>query len=261
MSAEVFSTPNERALSGALAVTMHALFLLLLVFGVSWQKRQQEAMVVDLWNNLPPVAVPKAEPAPPKPEPEPPKPEPRVEAKRVPKVEPKPVPKAEPKPAVKPDISLKEKKEKERKAAEQALAEKKKRDQEQTRLAVLKEQQVKERAAREQEDALRKLAQQQAAAQTKLVDEYVAKIRDKIQRRVVKAGCAQLGDPEIQLRVTLLPDGNVLGEPEIRKSSGGSPCDTAVTRAVLLAQPLPLPPDPALFPKFRELNLNMHPNR
>lgn len=270
MTAFVYSTPNEKAVSGVMALVTHALFFALLVFGVTWQKREPEAMVVDLWNNLPPMSAPQAEPAPEvKPEPEPPKPQPKAEAKPVPKaepkVEPRPVAKAQPKPVAKPDIALNEKKEKERKALEQELAEKKKRAQEQAQIAALKQQQAqeadaKQRAAREQEEAIRKLAQQQATAQTKLVDEYIGKIQAKIKSRVNRAGCSTLSSPEIQLKVILLPDGNVLGEPEVSKSSGGSPCDLAVTRAVLLAQPLPLPPDPALFPKFRELNLKVRPN-
>ena len=261
MTDALYPTPNEKAISGAMALVMHLLFFMLLVFGVSWQKRQPEAVVVDLWNNLPPVAVPRPEPEPQvKPEPEPPKPEPKAEVKPVPKAEPKP----EPKPVVKPDIALKEKKEKERKAQEQEAAEKKKREREQAQLAALKQQhaeaEAKRQAAREQEEALKKLAQQQAAAQTKMVDEYVGKIQAKIRSRVNRAGCASLSNPEVQLKVILLPDGNVLGEPEIRKSSGGSPCDMAVSRAVMLAQPLPLPADPALFPKFRELDLKLRPN-
>src|SRR5687767_4394372 len=136
VTANPFHSPGERALSGAMALVMHVLFFALLVFGVSWQKRQPEAMVVDLWNNLPPVSAPKPEPAPEvKPEPERP-PAPKVEAKPVPKAQPKsepkpvakPVAKAEPKPAVKPDIALLDKKEKERKAQQQALAEKEKRE-------------------------------------------------------------------------------------------------------------------------------------
>lgn len=256
MTAGAYITRNEKTLSGALTLVMHLLFFALLVSGVTWQKHHQpEAMVVDLWNTLPPLPSPKPAPEV-KPPPAPP----------APKVEAKPVPKVEPKPVVKPDIAFKEKKEKERKAKEEALAEKKKREQEQARLAMLKEQQAKEaeakRLAREQEEALKKIAAQQAAAQTKLIDEYIGKIQAKIRSRVNRAGCASLTNPEIQVRVILLPDGNVLAEPEIRKSSGSSPsCDSAVTKAVLLAQPLPLPPDPALFPRFRELNLPFTPNK
>src|SRR5688572_730644 len=101
MAAFVYETPNEKALSGALALVMHVLFGVLLVFGVTWKKPEPVAMVAELWSNLPPVQVPKAAPTPPPPpppppkaEPEPPKPAPKVDAK-PPKVEPRPQPKAE----------------------------------------------------------------------------------------------------------------------------------------------------------------------
>jgi colicin import membrane protein len=263
MTADTLTTPNERALSGGMAVGMHVLFFVLLVFGVTWQKHQPEAMVVDLWNNLPPVAQPRAEPAPEvKPDPPAPRPEPRVEAKPVPKAEPKPVPKAEPKPTIKPDIALQEKKEKERKAAEQALAEKKKRVEEQARIAALKAQQAKEaetkaQAAREQEEALKKLAAQQAAAQTKVVDEYKRRIAEKIKRFIIEPPNLQ-GNPEVEMDVVLLPGGEVLGV-KTRRASTLSAWDNAVERAIMKAQPLPLPPDPAMFKDFRELNLKFRP--
>ena len=271
MTADGFTTPNERAISGAMALVMHALFFVLLVFSVTWQKRQPEAMVVDLWNNLPPVAAPKAEPAPEvKPEPPAPKPQPKVEAKPVPKAEPKPVPKAEPKPVpkaepkptIKPDIALQEKKEKERKAAEQALAEKKKREQEQAQVAAAKARQAKEaearqQAAREQEEALKKLAAQQATAQSKVVDEYKRRIAEKIKRFIIEPPNLQ-GNPEVEMDVVLLPGGEVLGV-KTRRASGMSAWDNAVERAIMKAQPLPLPPDQAMFKDFRELNLKFRP--
>ncbi len=267
MTADAFTTttPNERVISGAMALVTHALFFALLVFGVTWQKRQPEAMVVDLWNNLPPMSAPKAEPAPDvKAEPEPPRPEPppKVEVKPPPKAEPKPVPKAEPKATVKPDIALQEKKEKERKAAEQALAEKKKRELEHAQVAALREQQAKEaeakqRAAREQEEALKKLAAQQATAQEKLKNEYIERIRAKIRRFIIEPPNLQ-GNPEVEMDVVLLPGGEVLGV-KTRKASATSAWDNAVERAILKAQPLPLPPDPAMFKDFRELNLKIRP--
>jgi colicin import membrane protein len=265
-TADNFTTPNERAISGAMALVTHVLFFALLVFGVSWQKRQPEAVVVDLWNNLPPMAAPKVERAPEvKPEPPPPKPEPvaRPEPKPVPKADPKPAPKAEAKPPVKPDIALKDKKEKEkeRKAAEQEL-EKKRRQQEQAQIAALKAQQAKEaeakqRAAREQEEALKKLAQQQAAAQARLIDEYKRRISERIKRFIVEPPNLQ-GNPEVAMDVVLLPGGEVLGV-KTRKASSMSAWDDAVERAILKAQPLPLPPDPAMFKDFRELNLKFRP--
>jgi colicin import membrane protein len=259
VTADLYITSRDQTVSGALALMMHLLFFALLVFGVTWQKREPAPVVAELWSNLP---APKAAPAPPPPkaEPEPPKPPPKAEAKPVPKVEPKPVPKVEPKPAPKPDIALREKKEKALKAKERELAEKKKRE-EQARLEALKQQQAKEaeaqRLAREQDEALKKLAQNQAAAQAKLVDEYKRRIAERIKRFIIEPPGMQ-GNPEVEFDVIVLPGGEVL-DVKTRKASGQALWDTAVERAIRRAQPLPLPPDPALMREFRELNLRFRP--
>jgi colicin import membrane protein len=39
------------------------------------------------------------------------------------------------------------------------------------------------------------------------------------------------------------------------RSSGNRAFDEALERGIRSAQPLPLPPNPELFPQFRELNL------
>lgn len=257
MTADRYTTRGEKTVSGALALAMHAMFFALLVFGVSWQKqRSSDTVVAELWASLPPLPAPKVEaPLPPevKPQPAPPKP--------APKAEPKPVPKAEPKPAVKPDIALKEKKEKERKAKDQELAEKKKREEEKTRLAALKEQKAKEaeaqQFAREQAEALQRIAAQQAAAQAKVIDEYKRRIAEKIKRFIIEPPNLQ-GNPEVEFDVVLLPGGEVLGV-KLKRGSAVAAWDGAVERAILRAQPLPLPPDPALFKDFRELNLKFRP--
>jgi colicin import membrane protein len=259
VTADLYITSRDQTVSGALALMMHLLFFALLVFGVTWQKREPAPVVAELWSNLP---APKAAPAPPPPkaEPEPPKPPPKAEAKPVPKVEPKPVPKVEPKPVPKPDIALREKKEKALKAKERELAEKKKRE-EQARLEALKQQQAKEveaqRLAREQDEALKKLAQNQAAAQAKLVDEYKRRIAERIKRFIIEPPGMQ-GNPEVEFDVIVLPGGEVL-DVKTRKASGQALWDTAVERAIRRAQPLPLPPDPALMREFRELNLRFRP--
>jgi len=250
-----YATQNEKTISGALALVMHLLFLLLLVFGVSWQHKQTDsAVIVDLWNNLPALPQPRAEPPPPeaKAPPEPPKPAPKVE------------PKPEPKPVIKPDIALKEKLEKDRKQKEQEKLEAKKLEQEKARLAALKEKQAKEaeakRLAKEQDDALRKVnAQQaaQAAARGKQIDEYRRRISEKVKRFIVEPPNLQ-GNPEVEFDVVVLPGGEVLGV-KLRKSSAVTAYDNAVERAILKAQPLPLPPDPALFNDFRELKLKFRP--
>lgn len=253
MAAAVFETPNEKAISGALALVMHALFVALLVFSVSWKKPEPVAMVAELWSNLPPVAAPKPASPPPKVEPEPPKPQP--------KVEPKPVPKAEPKAQPKAEIDLREKKEKERKAKELAAAEKKKRE-EQAKAEALKKQQAAEAGAKrreqEQADALRKAAQAQAAAQAREIDKYKRAIAERIRSRITEPPNLQ-GNPEVEFDVVVLPGGEVLGV-KTRKASGQAAWDNAVERAIQRAQPLPLPPaDSPIFPQFRELNLKFRP--
>ena len=271
MIAYAYATPGEKTVSGALTLLMHGIFLILLVFGFAWQKRESPAMVAELWSNLPPAPQPKVEPPPPpkvEPKPEPPKPVPKVEPKPEPKPIPKAEPKPEPKPVPKPDISLREKKEKELKEKalkekalkeKKELAEKKKRE-EQARLEALKQQQAKEaeeRRLREQEEAAKKLAQQQAAAQARLVDEYKRRIAERIKRFIIEPPSLQ-GNPEVELHVTVLPGGEVL-DVRTRRASGQPLWDDAVERAVRRAQPLPLPPDPALMREFRELNLKFRP--
>lgn len=264
------TTKNEKTISGALALVMHLLFFALLVFGVSWQKKQADSVaIVDLWSNLPSpqpkVAAPP--PLPPEVKPEPPKP--------LPKVEPRPAPKPEPKPAVKPDIALKEKLEKERRQKElekqKELLEKKKELEKKARekieaqkreekLKAAKEKQEKERLAREQDEAIKKLAQQQAAqtaAQARMMDEYTRGIREKIKRNVVLPPNMQ-GNPEAQFYVVQIPGGEVLSVT-LKRSSGIAAYDEAVERAIRKAQPLPPPPPGVAFSDVRELNLKFRP--
>ncbi|HEY7658028.1 MAG TPA: cell envelope integrity protein TolA [Burkholderiales bacterium] len=270
MSVYVDETRSEKTISGALALGMHALFFALLVIGVAWQKRESPPMMAELWSELP---APKVAPPPPVE----PKPVPKIQPKPVPKPAPRVEPKPEPKPVPKADIELREKKEKERKAREKELAEKKKREelarqealkkeqarqealkQEQARLEALKRQQEKERAeqlAREQDEALRKIAQ--AEAQARLVDEYKRRIQEKIRRFVIEPPNLPR-TAQVEFDVVLLPGGEVLGV-KLRKSSTLPAYDSAVERAILRAQPLPLPPDPAMFKDFRELNLIFRP--
>jgi colicin import membrane protein len=262
------ATQREKRISRALAVAMHVAFLLLLVVGVSWQKRQSEpATVVDLWNTMTP---PKQEtPVPP------PKPAPKVERKP----EPRPAPKPQVKPVPKADIALKEKLEKERKLKEQEL-EKKKREEEAKRkqkaeqqLEARKKEEEKKRLekerlaqeadakrlAQEKQDLAKRLAAEQAAAQSRIYDEYIRQISNKIKRYIVEPPNLQ-GNPQVEFEVRLLPGGEVMdGGVRLRRSSGVPAYDQAVERAILKASPLPLPPDPAMFNIFRELNLKIRP--
>ncbi|MBX3664057.1 MAG: cell envelope integrity protein TolA [Burkholderiales bacterium] len=260
---------RDEALAGGLAFAMHVLFLVLLVFGVSWQHKPADtAVIVDLWRDLPSVTPPRVEPPPPPPEvkPEPPKPAPKVEVK--------PPPKPEPAPAPKPDIALEEKQEKERKLKAQQEAEaRKKLAAEKAREAelekkkraeaeALKQKQAAEaeakRVAAEQQKARDALAAQQAAAQAKVVDEYKRQISAKIRRFIVLP--PNVSDAaQVEFEITVLPGGEVLGAKLKRTANSIPAYDAAVERAILRAQPLPLPPDPALMRQFRELNLVFRP--
>lgn len=284
-----YVTDKERRISRALAVAMHVAFILLLVFGVAWQKRHSEpAAVVDLWSTMTP---PRQEPAPqPKPAPAPkaaPKPEPKPEPK------PRPAPKPEVKPDPKPDIALREKLEKERKAKEQQeierrrqqelekkkqqalerqreeekklkaleLAEARKKEEEKRKLEQqrLAEQAEQKRIAKEKQDIAAKLAKEQASASAGIISEYERRIRDKIRRNIVEPPNLQ-GNPEVEFEVRLLPGGEILESSlRLRRSSGVPAYDQAVERAILKSSPLPLPPDPTLFNQFRELNLRIRP--
>jgi colicin import membrane protein len=247
--ADAYTTQQEKVISGAFASTMHLLFIALLVFGVNWQKKvEPQVNIVDLWSP-PSQAEPKAaEPPPPAP------PQPEVKPEVQPKVEPTP-PKAVAKPEVaKPDIALKDKEklEKERRIVEDKQKDAKKR--EDAAQAAQKAQQAEaQRLANEQAEAQRAVASQAASAQAKMRAEYIERIRAKIKRYIQRPPSVK-GNEEAEFDVVVLPDGNVLGA-KLRRGSGNAAYDGAVERAINRAQPLPMPPDPALLKDFRELNL------
>jgi len=247
--AHAHTTSRERVISGAFASTMHLLFIALLVFGVNWQKKvEPQVNVVDLWS--PPSPAETKAVAPPPPAPEPPKPMFKPERKVEP-TPPKPVAKPE---AAKPDIALKEKEkiEKERRVAEEKQKAEKKREVEAA--AAQKSQQAEvQRLAKEQAEAQQAMASQAAAARKNELDKYRKGISDKIKSRIVRPPNLQ-GNEESEFDIVVLPDGNVLGV-KLKKPSGNPAYDNAVERAISRAQPLPMPPDPALLKDFRELNL------
>lgn len=63
------------------------------------------------------------------------------------------------------------------------------------------------------------------------------------------------GNPQALFEVVLLPGGEVLSAT-LKKSSGIPAYDAAVERAIMAAQPLPVPTEIDLFQEnFRKLNL------
>jgi colicin import membrane protein len=262
-----------------LAAAVHAAFFALIVFGVTWQSSPTAPLVAELWDKLPPAAKPEPPkpeppkpepPEPPKPEPEPPKPEPEPKKAEPPKPEP-------PKPAVKPEPpkpdpaiaekAAREKREKEkrdrleREKEEKHKAEeaKKKREQEE----AAKKKQEDERKRREEEARKReaeKARTEAAARRQSEVDKYINDIRNKI-RGKANVPDNVTGNPEVHVRLRILPGGEVL-EASVVRSSGNRAYDSAIERAIRSASPLPVPPpDSELFPQFRDLILHIRHER
>lgn len=250
---------KTKARALAMALAMHAAFIVLLIFGVSWQRKPEAPVVADLWSSLPPMAQPKPEVTP-QPEPEPP-------PKPAPRVEPPSVPKAEPAPPPKPDIAQK-KIEKEKKAApkvEPKPEPKKKEDDKAERLkkeAALK-QQNEEREAKLKEFLAEKEANNKAAAQAaeqgRIISEYMERIRSKVRQNIVEPPGMQ-GNPTAEFDVVVIPGGEVLSVRLVR-SSGVPAYDAAAERAIMKSAPLPLPPNPELFARFRDLRLVVRPRQ
>lgn len=249
------ATAQYRFSAGVLALLVHVAFFALMVFGISWQAKAPQGVVVDLWSNLPtPPAPPAVAPQPPPPAPEP-----------VKKIEPKPAP---PAPSQKADIALKEK----HKQQEEQLKEEKLKQREAARKQAQKEQALKEQQKEEEARQAKALADQQAqaalaritqakqaAAQQSIVDDYTNRISAKIRGKLNKTLCGD-GKPLLIFDINLLPTGQLLGNPVLRQGSGIAACDRAVENAILQSDPLPVPTQPELFSRFRELHLKFRPN-
>src|SRR5450759_870360 len=237
--------------SAVLAVLVHVLLAVFLFFGVHWQSRQPEAVMVELWNSLPAPAVEKVvaqpEPAP--------KPEVKPEIKPEPKVE-----KAVEPP--KPDIALEKKKEvkKEPPKKEEPKKEPAKKSEpklNRDRSNDFRDEVERETVALERSKTLDKMKREivpgtpAVAGTSKAKDAWIAGIVGKIKPNVVAQPNIP-GNPEAIFDVHLLPTGEVLAV-RLRKSSGFKSYDEALERAILKSSPLPKPDRPELFERSLEL--------
>ncbi|MFP5382198.1 MAG: TonB family protein [Gammaproteobacteria bacterium] len=271
------SRPASNLAAGLLALGVHGLFLLLLVFGVSWQTQHPAPVMVDLWEALPQVSRPPPEPAPTPAAAPPPPPEPVKQPEPV-KVEPPPRPSAkEIPPPPPPDIALEKKKAEAEQlkklkaiqaAEEKALADavraeadamKQARDRqiaEQKRRELLQQMEEEElmqrmteedaaREAREtrvaRETAVRLAASRRQAEVASVVGEYRNQISAKV-RGNTRVPEGLKGNPEVRCLVKLLPTGEVQSV-KVSQSSGNPAYDDAVVRAIERSSPLPLPAD------------------
>ena len=252
------ATAQYRFSAGVLALLVHLAFFALMVFGISWQAKTPQGVVVDLWSNLP------APPVPPAIAPQPPPPPPA----------PAPVKKIEPTPASqtlrqKADIALQEKRKQQQEAQ---LKEEKLKQQTAVRKQAQKDQALKEQQKEEEARQAKAVADQQAqaalarltqakqtAAQQSIVDDYTNRISAKIRGKLNKTLCGD-GKPLLAFDIALLPTGQLLGNPVLRQGSGIAACDRAVENAILQSDPLPVPAQPEIFSRFRELHLKFRPN-
>jgi colicin import membrane protein len=248
------SRPEPSLLAGALALGVHVLFMLLLVFGLSWQTQHPEPVMVDVWASLPAAAPPVAErSAPPRPEP----------------VKPAPAPRPEPAPTSsrRPDIALEKQKaeaeQRKKLQAIQAAEEKARADAAKaTREKQLAEQKKRDLLRQmEEEETMQRVANESAAneaRQARLAEAHAAASRRQAEvaglvgqhRELISAkvrGNTRLpdnlaGNPEVRCLVRLLPTGEVQSV-RVTKSSGNAAYDEAVVRAIEKSSPLPLPAD------------------
>lgn len=268
--------------AGALAIGVHVFLFGAMMVSFNWKAAHPVLNVteVELWDKLPstkPVVQSQPKPKPvveQKPEVKPPEPKPVVEEKPQPE-EPKVDIELEKKKEALKQKALKQKEEQKQKA----LAEKQKALDEQRKKEIaqkMREEDLKEKKpvdkkqpdfekmqkeflAEDNQNVSKKVNAANAAADANVVGEFTDRIRSKIRGNVNKTLCGN-GNPELIFAIGLLPTGELSGEPKLKKSSGNSACDAAVERAIAASQPLPLPTDPAIYAKFRNLNLTFKPN-
>ncbi|MCA3079754.1 MAG: cell envelope integrity protein TolA [Rhodocyclaceae bacterium] len=253
-----------RAIAGAFAIVVHIGFFALIIFGVSWQVKMPSPISAELWSTLPPSVNRVAEP-PPAPQEEPAAPpEPKVAERKVAEQK-----VAEPNKA---DIALKAKKEREeklkREKEEKLAAELKKRDEQKRTEDKRKAEEDKQRKADEakrqaEADKLRLEAEARAAAaqsaRDKAVSDYTGKIAALIRNRA-NIPDSVTGQPIIQVRVRLLTNGTVF-EATVGNPSGNKAYDDAVERAINGIRQWPVPDDPEILGRQRELLLNIKHER
>ena len=252
--------PQEKIIakrSAIYAVSVHIILILIMIVSFEWRVKLPQVAEVELWDSIPqpnskviepPLVEKKVEPEPPKPT----KVEQIIKSLTGDKV----------------DISLKQKKEEERKKVED---QKKKDDLKKIQEELLKQDQLAKLQQELLQDKVKPSPQKDAKAQdnnlrqteggAKLgeIDKYKVLIQRKIQQNVNKQLCGT-SPVELQFEIGLMPTGELIGNPKMLKSSGIPVCDESVERAIFQSQPLPVPTDTDLFSKFKNLKLNFHPN-
>jgi len=265
---------NDNLQANLFSLVIHLALFIFMIFSVNWQPKTPYYAEVELWDAIPTQIKPKP-----------------LIKKTIPKVE-KPQPSESKKIAEAKrdaDIQLKKKKAAElekKKAAElEKLDQLKKKALEEEKLAelqkrLLEDERVEEvqKKLLEQDDLERiqeELRNKDLAKETRIaiegtedlvagsnsgeLEKYKALIQQKIYQNVNKQLCG-LDPVELTFEIVLMPTGDLIGSAKMIKSSKIESCDQAVERAILQAQPLPMPQDNRLFSQLKKLKLKFQPN-
>ena len=265
---------NDNLQANLFTLVIHLALFIFMIFSVNWQPKTPYYAEVELWDAIPTQIKPKP-----------------LIKKTTPRVE-KPQPSESKKIAEAKrdaDIQLKKKKAaelKKKKAAElEKLDQLKKKALEEEKLTelqkrLLEDERVEEvqKKLLEQDDLERiqeELRNKDLAKETRIaiegtedlvagsnsgeLEKYKALIQQKIYQNVNKQLCG-LDPVELTFEIVLMPTGDLIGNAKMIKSSKIESCDQAVERAILQAQPLPMPQDNRLFSQLKKLKLKFQPN-
>ena len=275
---------NDELQANLFSFAIHLALFLVMIFSVGWQTKTPYYGEVELWDSVPvQKKINKTQATPKK----------KIKKqKKTTKVQKSNEAKA--KAQKEADIKLKKKKAAEKKAAEKkakklkkqkAIKNLKKKVLKQEKLDKLKKEMLeKEKVERLQQQVIEQqkiekmqaelreneLKQQKKPAlegenevkggvNTGELNKYKLLIQQKIQQNVNQQLCG-LDYINLEFRISLMPTGELLGQPKMTKSSKIKSCDDAVERAIIQSQPLPLPKDSGLFSKLKNLELKFHPN-
>ena len=276
---------NDELQANLFSFAIHLALFLVMVFSVGWQTKTPYYGEVELWDTVPvQKKINKTQASPKK----------KIKQKQNAKAQKSAEAKAKAKAQKEADIKLKKKKAAEKKAAEKkakklkkqkAIKELKKKVLKQEKIDKLKKEMLeKEKVERLQQQIIEQqkiekmqaelreneLKQQKKPAlegenevkggvNTGELNKYKLLIQQKIQQNVNQQLCG-LDYITLEFRISLMPTGDLLGQPKMTKSSKIKSCDDAVERAIIQSQPLPLPKDSGLFSKLKNLELKFHPN-
>ena len=271
---------NDELQANLFSFAIHLALFLVMIFSVGWQTKTPYYGEVELWDSVPvQKKINKTQATPKK----------KIKQKQNTKVQKSAEAKAKAKAQKEADIKLKKKKaaeKKEKKLKKQkAIKELKKKVLKQEKIDKLKKEMLeKEKVERLQQQIIEQqkiekmqaelreseLKQQKKPAlegedevkggvNTGELNKYKLLIQQKIQQNVNQQLCG-LDYITLEFRISLMPTGELLGQPKMTKSSKIKSCDDAVERAIIQSQPLPLPKDSGLFSKLKNLELKFHPN-